>query len=83
MTGGAHAAAERPHAAGPEPGWSESWSFDFTEAGGLTGVVTLTSFPAQERSSYEASVEVPDVGLVIVRDQELPLPRARPPHRAR
>ena len=60
VAGAAGAAAERPHPAGPDPGWSESWSFEFAEPAGLTGVVRLTTLPASQRSSYEASVVVPD-----------------------
>jgi hypothetical protein len=75
------AADERAHAPGAEPSWCESWSFDFVAAPDSTagdratgGYVRLTYFPNLGRAWYWAYLVGPDLGLVVVRDHEVPLP---------
>ena len=67
--------AELPHAPGPEASWAESWTFDFARADGLGGFVRLAVLPAAAVAWYWAYVVGPDIGLVAVRDHEVPLPR--------
>jgi hypothetical protein len=66
---------ERPHAPGPEPDWSESWAFDFRRDDGTVGELRLTYRPPAAIASWWTRLEAPDVGLVVVRDEEVPMPR--------
>ena len=50
------------------------WSFAFTDDDqGITGSLTLTVDDAT--ASFHAQVVVPDVGVVVVRDDDVPRPR--------
>jgi hypothetical protein len=54
------------------------WSFDFADDQGISGALRLTvaddrhSRPA---ASFHAQVVVPEVGVVVVRDDDVPAPR--------
>jgi len=49
------------------------WSLDFADDQGLRGSLTLTV--GDERASFRAQVVVPDVGVVVVRDDDVAPPR--------
>lgn len=66
---------ERPHAPGPEPDWSESWGFDFRRDDGTAGELRLTYRPSAAIAAWWARLDVPDEGLIVVRDEEVPMPR--------
>lgn len=71
-------ADERVHEPDGRADWAESWSFDFAPEGGApgpAGFVRLALFPAQRTAWYWAYLVGPDIGLVVVRDHEVPLPR--------
>src|SRR5438105_1490243 len=56
----------------------ESWGFEAARTGpnGATGVfVRLALFPDERVAWYWAYVFLPDVGLTVVRDHEVPLPK--------
>ena len=50
-----------------------AWSLEFADDRGLTGSLTLTVDGAT--ASFHAQVVVPDVGIVVVHDDELAPPR--------
>ena len=55
--------------------WQESWWFDFVDPSGVRGEVRLAfSRRVGRRRGGRVSI-VPDIGLVVVRDDELSLPR--------
>src|SRR2546430_9297722 len=56
--------------------WNESWYFDFSRADGTGGYVRLGLYPNQQVAWYWAYIVSPEHGLVVVRDHEVPLPRA-------
>jgi hypothetical protein len=64
------------HTAGAAPGWCESWYFDFATAGGTGGAVQLALWPHDARAWYWACFVEPGQGPVLVRDQDVGLPRA-------
>jgi hypothetical protein len=69
-------ADERPHPPGDEPGWGETWSFEFFTDTGLGGYVTLTVWPHQRLSWYWAYLlDDGGGGPVAVLDDDAPLPR--------
>ena len=71
-------ADERRHPPGPEPGWEESWYFDFvTVEGDLGGFVRLALLPGRDRAWYWAYVAGAGRPLVAVRDHDVDLPRGR------
>src|SRR5947207_2155729 len=55
--------------------WNESWYFDFSRADGTGGYVRLGLYPNQRVAWYWAYIVSPELGLVVVRDHEVPLPR--------
>jgi len=55
----------------------ESWSVEFGQDDGTTGVMRLELHRADGRSSFLAELVVPDRGVYVVRDDEVPLPRGR------
>jgi hypothetical protein len=72
------AADERRHGRGPEPLWAESWYFDFTAPdGSLGGFVRLGLYPNLGIAWYWAALVGKARRLVLVRDQEVELPRGR------
>lgn len=67
---------ERPHVAGEEPSWVETWSFGWADKGGqLGGFVALTLLPDQGRAWYTACLVGEGRPLVVVLDHDVPLPR--------
>ena len=67
------AADEGLHAAGPELGWAESWTFDFFAGNGaLAGWVRLTRLPAHGRSWYHAFLAGSGRQLVAVAELDAP-----------
>jgi hypothetical protein len=68
---------ERAHEPDPsEPTWQEWWSFDFaSSASALGGFVRLAFEPSERTAWYWAYLVVPEVGVVVVRDHDVPLPR--------
>ncbi len=69
---------EGRHPPGPGRHWEESYVFDFAAAdGSLGGYVRLGLRPADGVAWYWAAVVGPDRPLVLVRDDEVPLPRGR------
>lgn len=72
-----HPGDERPHRAGPGPGWEESWSIEWSAAGGDSGgFVRLTLRPAQRTAWWWAYLVRRGQPLVAVREHEVPLPRS-------
>jgi hypothetical protein len=70
---GDEAPHEPPTSAGAT--WNESWSFDFLDPSGVRGEVRLSFSPVGGTASWWTRLDVPDIGLVVVRDDELSLPR--------
>lgn len=69
------AADEGLHPAGPEQLWNESWYFDFTAAdGSLGGYVRLGLYPGWQRAWYWACLVRQGEPLVMVADNDAPLP---------
>src|SRR4051794_35375426 len=70
---------ERPHQPGPEPDWEESWWFDFAAAGPdgklVGGFVRLGLWPNQGRAWYWAALAGEGRRYLLVRDEDVPLPR--------
>ena len=56
--------------------WNESWYFDFSRADGTGGYVRLGLYPNQQVAWYWAYLVSSELGLVVVRDHEVPLSRA-------
>ncbi|MFI0355989.1 hypothetical protein [Actinomadura sp. 9N407] len=68
---------EDRHPAGPELLWNESYYFDFVAAdGSIAGYVRLGLYPNWDRAWYWACVVGPDRPLVLVADNEAPMPAA-------
>ncbi|MBM3673002.1 MAG: hypothetical protein FJW86_12595 [Actinobacteria bacterium] len=65
---------ERPHAPTDDGDWRETWGFDLADVD-LVGALRLTLIPAQRVCSWWTLVEGPDVGLIVVRDDAVALPR--------
>jgi hypothetical protein len=60
-----------------EPGaGGEAGALDFARADGVGGFVRLELRPRENTAWYWAYLVGPEVGLVVVRDHEVPLPRA-------
>ncbi|HEX7277771.1 MAG TPA: hypothetical protein VF244_10395 [Acidimicrobiales bacterium] len=71
-------AEEGRHRPGPGPRWEESYGFDFAARdGSVGGYVRLGLRPADGVAWYWAAVVGPDRPLVLVRDDDVPLPRGR------
>jgi hypothetical protein len=69
------AADEGRHPPGAEPGWEESWWFDFTAAdGSLGGYARIALQPARRRAAYWAALVGDGRPLVTVVDHEAPAP---------
>jgi len=69
-------ADERRHEPGPEPDWSEAWSFDFATAdGSLGGYVELCLHPRRGVAWYWAALAGPGRSFVTVVDHDAPMPR--------
>ena len=69
---------ERPHGPGPEPDWTEAWTFDFFVAdGSVGGSVTVARHPNRSggRFWYWASLVGAGRPLVAVADHGVPPPR--------
>lgn len=59
-----------------QPGWEESWDFDFTSAdGALGGYVRLALHPRRRRTLFWAALVGVDRPLVTVVDSDIALPR--------
>ncbi|MFB4319242.1 hypothetical protein [Actinomadura sp. 21ATH] len=68
-------ADEARHPAGPELLWNESYYFDFAAPdGSIAGYVRLGLYPNWERAWYWACVVGPDRPLVLVADNDAPMP---------
>ncbi len=65
---------DRPHAPTDDADWRESWGFEFADID-FSLAVRLTLVPAQRVCLWWTLVEGPGVGLVVVRDDAVPLPR--------
>ena len=65
---------ERPHAPAGGGDWAETWGFELG-GGTCTGFVRFTRLPAGRVCWCWVALRAPDVGLVIVRDDEVPPPR--------
>src|SRR5690242_5004153 len=57
----------------------ETWGFAAAQPDGTGVLVRLMLRPAEDVAWYWAYLIVPDVGLVVVRDHEVPLPRRTAP----
>ncbi|MDQ1395242.1 MAG: hypothetical protein QOG64_501, partial [Acidimicrobiaceae bacterium] len=67
---------EGRHPPGPERDWEESWWFDFVAGdGSLAGFVRLGLWPRLERAWYWAALVGEDRPYILVRDEDVPLPR--------
>ena len=66
---------ERPHPPGADPRWTESWYVDFADDDGVGGFVRLALVPGSGRAWLWAALVTPE-DLVLVRDHDLPPPRA-------
>jgi hypothetical protein len=65
---------ERSHEPDTRDAWSESWGFDFGSEDGTAGFVRLCSWPGRGVAWWWAYLVGADIGLVVVRDHEVPLP---------
>lgn len=77
---GHRAADEARHEPGTEPWWAESWHFDFVggvEGALLGGFVQLALYPAQGAAWFWAYLVGDELGLVAVRDDDVPIPGGR------
>ncbi len=54
------------------------WSLQFADDHGVAGLVRLAAHAASPRAAYLAAIALPDAGLVVVRDDDVPAPRG--PH---
>lgn len=71
------AALEGRHPVGDHRWWNESWYVDFAREDGVGGYVRLGLYPNQQRAWYWACLVLPDrPGPIVVRDHDVPLPRA-------
>jgi hypothetical protein len=52
-----------------------SWSLDFADDQGITGSVRLVVAPEATRAAYAARIELPELGVVVVEDDDIPPPR--------
>lgn len=66
---------DRPHATKVEEGWLETWGFELAPADGLRGLVRLTLIPANRSCWWWTYFVSHELGIVIVRDEEVSLPR--------
>jgi hypothetical protein len=57
---------DRPHPPGPVPNWAETWGFGFAR---------LCRMPHQGVAWWWTVLRSDDLGIVVVRDDEVPLPR--------
>ena len=58
--------------------WVESWTFELAPAQashGISGVVALARRPGRGLASWNTSLVGPGVGIISVRDDDVPLPR--------
>jgi hypothetical protein len=69
-------ADELAHAPGSEGAWSETWGFDFGAPDGTAGFVRLRTWPERRIAWWWAYLVGPDLGLLVVRDHEVPLPHS-------
>jgi hypothetical protein len=67
-------ADEGVHAPGIEEKWSESWGFDFSADDGTAGFVRLRTWPQLGVAWWWAYLVRTDLGILVVRDHEVPLP---------
>jgi hypothetical protein len=65
---------DRPHSPDPSPEWSETWGFEFANEA-LAGFVRFTRVPSRGVCWCWISLRGSEVGLVVVRDDDVPLPR--------
>jgi hypothetical protein len=75
------AAREAAHEPSGTSGWEEAWGVALSGAGGVWGFVRLAVRPAEQVASYWATIVAPEIGLVLVRDDEVVAPRVRPGRR--
>ena len=70
-------ADEGRHPPSADPGWEESWTFEFvSHDGGVAGLARLALLPNLRRAWWWAYVVRPGLPLLVVRDHEVALPRA-------
>ncbi len=74
--GGVSAAADAPHPPSDDPWWSEAWHLDVVQDDGTGLYVRLECFPNRRVAWFWTALVLPDLaGPVLVREQEVPLPR--------
>jgi hypothetical protein len=66
---------DRPHAGIVDEGWSETWGFELAHTDGLHGLARLTLIPANRSCWWWTYIVGAELGIVIVRDEEVSLPR--------
>ena len=69
--------ASEPDEQTEDPWWTESWSLDFAGDDGLGGYLRLAKLANQGVAWFWSYLVGPDLGLVVVRDHEIPLPPSR------
>jgi hypothetical protein len=69
------AADERSHPPGDDPGWGETWTFEFFTDGGLGGYAAVTLWPGRRSAWYWAYLVGEDRQPVAVLDDSVPAPR--------
>lgn len=65
---------DRPHPPDPDPSWAETWGFDLASAE-ITGFVRFTRIPSRAACWCWVVLRGPELGIVVVRDDDVPLPR--------
>ena len=72
----ARPADEAPHAPESQPGWSDAWQLDASNAEGVGLTLRLDCYPNEKVAWFWTYLVVPDRdGPIVVRDHEVPLPR--------
>ncbi|MEX0664075.1 MAG: hypothetical protein WD598_04805 [Acidimicrobiia bacterium] len=66
---------DRPHSGVVDEGWVETWGFELARADGLRGLARLTLIPANRSCWWWTYFVSHELGIVIVRDEEVSLPR--------
>lgn len=65
---------DRPHPPDDDPTWSETWGFDLA-SDEITGFVRFTRLPSRGLCWCWVVVRSPELGIVVVRDDDVQLPR--------
>ena len=70
------ASREDRHEPAADPGWCEWWSFDSVSPDGTSGLfVRFALHPRLRRTSYWAGLVTEDGAYLLVRDDDLPMPK--------